>query len=75
MEIRLMREIGLSPIDALRTATINVATVCGVADQLGTLEVGKLADVVAVAGDPLQDLSALYSVRLVMKGGTIVSRG
>jgi len=71
MEIRLMAEIGLSPLEALRTATVNVAEVCGVADQLGTLEAGKLADIIAVgqAGvDPLADLTALYDVRLVMKG-------
>jgi imidazolonepropionase-like amidohydrolase len=74
MEVRLMREIGLSPIEALRTATINVAAVCGVADQLGTLEVGKLADIIAVAGNPLDDLTALYDVRMVMKAGTVVCR-
>jgi imidazolonepropionase-like amidohydrolase len=71
-ETLLMREIGLSPIEALRTATFNVAEVCGVGDQLGTLEIGKLADLIAVRGDPLADLSALYDVRLVMKGGQIV---
>ncbi len=74
MEIRLMREIGLTPVDALRTATANVAEVCGMGDQLGTLEAGKLADLIAVAGDPLQDLSALYDVRLIMKDGVIVRK-
>jgi imidazolonepropionase-like amidohydrolase len=73
MEIRLMAEIGLSPLEALRTATANVADVCGVADQLGTLEPGKLADLIAVPGDPLQDLCALYDARLVVKDGAIVS--
>jgi imidazolonepropionase-like amidohydrolase len=73
-EIQLMHEVGLSPIEALRTATVNVANVCGVADQLGTLEIGKLADLIAVRGDPLADLSVLHDVCLVMKGGQIVRR-
>ena len=72
MELRLMQEIGLSPLEALRTATINVAEVCGAADQLGTLEPGKLADLIAVPGDPLADLRTLYDVRMVIKGGTVV---
>jgi cytosine/adenosine deaminase-related metal-dependent hydrolase len=74
-EIRLMADVGLSPLEALRTATANVAEVCGVGDQLGTIEVGKLADLIAIGSagvDPLVDLSALYDVRLVMKGGAIV---
>src|SRR5260370_35490919 len=74
MEIRLMREIGLTAVDALRTATANVAELCGVGDQLGSLEAGDVADLISIDGDPLQDLSALYDVRLVMKDGVIVRK-
>jgi imidazolonepropionase-like amidohydrolase len=71
-EIRLMAENGLTPMQALQAATKNAATVCGVGDRLGTVEPGKLADLVAVGGDPLADLNALAEVRFVMKGGEIV---
>jgi imidazolonepropionase-like amidohydrolase len=74
-EIGFMIAGGLSPLQALQTATINVARVCGAADRLGTVEAGKLADLIAVAGDPLADVTALHQVRLVMKDGVIVRSG
>ena len=73
-EIGFMAANGLSPMQALQAATRNAAQVNRVGARLGTLEPGKLADIIAVGGDPLQDLSALADVRLVMKGGTLVRR-
>ncbi|RKG63227.1 amidohydrolase family protein, partial [Corallococcus exercitus] len=70
-EFALLVEAGLSPAEALRTATVNAAELLGVADRLGTLEPGKLADVVAVPGDPLKDIRATQKVFFVMKEGVI----
>jgi imidazolonepropionase-like amidohydrolase len=71
-EIRQMVENGLTPLQALQAATVNTARLLQQDDRLGTLEVGKLADVIAVSGDPLSDVNALYDIRLVMKGGVTV---
>jgi imidazolonepropionase-like amidohydrolase len=72
-EIRHLAENGLTPFLALQAATINPAELCGAGGRLGTLEPGKLADLIHVDGDPLSDLNALYDVRLVMKSGRVVS--
>lgn len=64
--------LGMSNADAVRAATINAAQVLGIADQLGTLESGKLADLIAVSANPLEDIRTLEQVRFVMKGGRIV---
>ena len=63
---------GLSPSQSLRTATINAATLLRRHAELGTLEVGKFADVIACAGDPLQDIEELTRLTFVMKGGEVV---
>jgi imidazolonepropionase-like amidohydrolase len=63
-------ERGMSPIDAIRTATINAADLLGVDDR-GALAPGLLADIIAVPGDPLEDIGMLEDVRFVMKGGKI----
>jgi len=66
---------GLSPIDALRAATINGADLTGRAADIGSLEAGKFADIVAVDGDPLADITVMEKVVFVMKGGeTYVDR-
>ncbi|WP_375759483.1 amidohydrolase family protein [Corallococcus exercitus] len=70
-EFALLVEAGLPPAEALRTATVNAAELLGVADKLGTLEPGKLADVVAVPGDPLKDIRVTQKVFFVMKDGVI----
>ena len=62
---------GLSPSDSLRAATINAATLLRREADLGTLEVGKFADVIACAGDPLQDIGELTRLTFVMKGGQV----
>ena len=71
-EFELMVQHGMTPAQALRAATASAADLLGLADEVGTLEAGKEADIVAVAGDPLRDVAAMKIVRLVMKGGTVV---
>jgi imidazolonepropionase-like amidohydrolase len=70
-EFVLLVEGGMSPAEALRAGTLVDAELLGVTDQLGSLEVGKLADVVAVPGDPLQDIHRAEQVFFVMKEGVI----
>jgi imidazolonepropionase-like amidohydrolase len=72
-ELARMVEAGMSPMQAIRAATIVNAELLGRDDELGSIEVGKLADVIAVAGDPLADLALLEDVRFVMLGGRVVS--
>ncbi|HZU27368.1 MAG TPA: amidohydrolase family protein [Bryobacteraceae bacterium] len=68
----VMVEFGMKPIDAIRAATINAAELLGWADRVGSLEKGYYADIIAVDGNPLADISALGKVRFVMKGGRVV---
>jgi imidazolonepropionase-like amidohydrolase len=63
---------GMKPLEALQAATINASQLLGIADQVGTIEAGKAADIVAVNGDPLTDIKAINNVVLVMKGGEVV---
>jgi imidazolonepropionase-like amidohydrolase len=68
-ELTCMREAGMSAMAILVACTRTAAQVCGVDSILGTLEAGKLADVLVVRGDPLADLNALSQVRLVIHEG------
>jgi hypothetical protein len=68
-ELEEFVEAGLTPFQALRTAAANAAEALGAGDQLGTIEPGKLADLVIVGGDPLQDIRKARDVRGVMRGG------
>ncbi|MFN2287731.1 MAG: amidohydrolase family protein [Chromatocurvus sp.] len=70
-EFFFMVEAGMPPMEAIRAATINAATLLRATDDLGTLDAGKLADIVAVKGDPLQNITLLESVDFVMKGGRV----
>jgi len=70
-ELELLVEYGLSPVDALRAATSGGAKVLHLEAAIGAVAVGKLADLVAVEGDPTREIGALRNVRFVMKGGTI----
>ncbi|HVF35080.1 MAG TPA: amidohydrolase family protein [Candidatus Saccharimonadia bacterium] len=70
-EFELMVEGGMPAIEAIRAATLNAADLLGASDSLGTLEPGKYADVVAVAGDPLADISLTRRVAFVMKNGVV----
>ena len=74
-EFALMVGLGMTPIDALRTATANAAELFGVQSKLGTLEKGKLADVIAMPGDPTSDITATERVSFVMKDGKIIRNG
>jgi len=71
-ELRALVEAGLSPLEALRAATIHAAELLGWTARVGALEPGLLADAIAVQGNPLEDVGALERVVFVMKGGTVV---
>jgi imidazolonepropionase-like amidohydrolase len=70
-EFHQMVDLGMKPIDALKAGTSNDADLLGLATKIGTLENGKLADVVAVPGDPLQNIRQTEHVFFVMKEGVI----
>ncbi|HYM05588.1 MAG TPA: amidohydrolase family protein [Terriglobales bacterium] len=65
---------GMTPIDALRAATVNGAELLGRSSEIGTLEPGKFADIVAVEGDPMADITVMEKVVFVMKGGEVYKR-
>jgi imidazolonepropionase-like amidohydrolase len=65
-------EAGLTPMEIIRAATNNAAELLGMQKEIGTIEAGKLADIIAVPGDPLKDVKALERAKFVMKGGTVV---
>ncbi len=70
-EFELMVKHGMSASAAIQAATMNAATLLGVEKEVGSLEPGKAADVIAVAGDPITDITTLKSVRFVMKDGRV----
>ena len=70
-EFELMVEGGMSPMEAIQTATLNAAKLLKIDDRLGTLEENKLADIVAVDGDPLKEIGVMKKVVFVMKEGEI----
>jgi imidazolonepropionase-like amidohydrolase len=71
-EIETMVASGMEPMAAIVASTQNAAELCGVADQLGTVEEGKVADLIAVAGNPSANISDLRELLLVFKAGTLV---
>ncbi len=70
-EFHQMVDLGMKPVDALKAGTSNDAELLGIADKIGTLEAGKLADVVAVPGDPTENIRQTEKVFFVMKEGVI----
>jgi imidazolonepropionase-like amidohydrolase len=74
-EFKLMVDLGMTPIDALKSATGTTADLFGIAQKVGTLEKGKLADVIAMPGNPTSDITATERVSFVMKEGKIIRNG
>jgi imidazolonepropionase-like amidohydrolase len=70
-EFAVMVKLGLTPLQAIQAATVNDADLLGWSDKVGTIEAGKWADLVAVDGDPLADVTTLERVKFVMKGGEV----
>ncbi len=70
-EFVYMVEAGMPPLDAIRSATWHGAALLNVSEQLGSIEAGKLADIIAVSGDPLRDINAMGKVIFVMKDGKV----
>jgi imidazolonepropionase-like amidohydrolase len=66
-----MVEAGMPPIEAILSATKHAADLLGASDIVGSIQPGRFADIVAVAGNPLQDITELQRVTFVMKGGVV----
>lgn len=74
-EFEFMVQYGMTPLQALRSTTTTAAELMGWQDRVGSIEPGKFADIIAVAGDPLTDITELERVKFVMKGGQLVRSG
>jgi imidazolonepropionase-like amidohydrolase len=70
-EFELMVKHGMPAAEAIKAATVNAADLLGLSSEIGTLETGKRADLIAVTGDPLQDVTILKKVEFVMKDGVV----
>ena len=73
-EFAVYVKVGMTPLQAIQSATINASRLLGWEDRVGSIEKGKYADLVAVGGDPLKDVTELERVRFVMKGGKVVKQ-
>ena len=73
-EFEAMVKYGIPPAEAIKAATVNAADLLGLSSEIGTLEPGKAADIIAVVGDPLIDVTVLKQVGFVMKAGRIVKQ-
>ena len=71
LEFVYMTEVGMPPWEAIRSATVNAAEMMGVSDELGYIKPGFYADIIAVKGDPIKDISVLQHVHFVMKNGVV----
>jgi imidazolonepropionase-like amidohydrolase len=72
LEFQWMVKHGMTSAQAIQSATITSSTMMGWQDKVGTVEKGKFADIIAVSGDPLQDITELQHVKFVMKGGEVI---
>jgi imidazolonepropionase-like amidohydrolase len=75
MEFSALVRGGMAPLGAIQAATVNAATLLGTSQDTGVIEPGKFADIIAVSGDPLKDITVMEHVVFVMKGGEIVKDG
>jgi len=73
LEIERLVRAGMGEMETLIAVTHNCADPCGVVDRLATVEVGKLADLIVLLGDPLENISDIRQLRLVLKGGQLVN--
>ncbi|HEX6426851.1 MAG TPA: amidohydrolase family protein [Niastella sp.] len=71
LEFVYMTEVGMPPMEAIQSATLAAADLIGVSDKIGNIEKGKLADIIAVEGDPIKDIQAMGKVSFVMKDGVV----
>ena len=71
-EFELMVQHGMAPVEALKAATVNAADLLGLSDEIGTIAPGKSADIIAVASDPVADVTVLKKVDFVMARGAVV---
>jgi imidazolonepropionase-like amidohydrolase len=74
-EFKLMVDLGMKPLDAVKSATASDAELLGIAQKVGTLEKGKLADIIAMPGDPTTDITVTERVLFVMRAGNIIRNG
>ncbi|MCW4463700.1 amidohydrolase family protein [Sphingomonas sp. BT-65] len=72
-QFRVMVEYGMTPLEAIRAATVNAAEALGRSKDVGAIAVGRYGDIVAVEGNPLQDVRVLTAVKAVIKGGALVA--
>lgn len=72
-EVNLMKDAGMSNMDIIVAATKNAAYVCGMDQEIGTIEVGKKADLLIVDGDPLEDINVLTNAKMVVHNGIIIN--
>ncbi len=73
-EFELMVKFGMPPVEAVKAATVNAADLLGLSNEVGTIEPGKSADIIAVSGDPLQDVTVLKKIEFVMARGEVIVR-
>ena len=71
-ELAAMTRRGLTSLEAIRAASVSAADLIGWSDDIGAIEIGKYADLIAVLGDPIADITVLQHVRFVMKGGQVI---
>jgi imidazolonepropionase-like amidohydrolase len=71
LEFVFMTEAGMPAMEAIQSATVSAAGLIGVADKIGSIEKGKLADIIAIDGDPIKDIQAMGRVTFVMKEGVV----
>jgi len=74
VEFARMVKYGMTPVQALQSGTRNAADLLNMSDQVGSIEVGKFADIVATPANPLEDIGALEKIDFVMKGGQVYKK-